>query len=143
MRPLDYDPRRKHRQSRASFCLSLAKSTVCCLCCLQTTKLRRIQSSNALFFEPHLHLAWHRCIFLVHIALQPRLGNICDSNNACQRYLFEQQLVNQGFSLIANHLILRVFYKLTSTVLTKMVLFTVVDESILDDRFGVTARAIR
>ena len=56
---------------------------------------------------------------------------------------FQQQLVNPCLGLIANDLVLWVFYELPAALIAPMILFAVVNEAVFNNVFRVTIGAGR
>jgi hypothetical protein len=60
-------------------------------------------------------------------------GYLNHSGNACQRHLFKQEFVNQGFGFIGNELILRIQNKLPVAAMATAILLALMNHAIFDN----------
>lgn len=98
------------------------------------------EPSSALFFRGNIHLLGHLGIFAFDVVMQPAFGDLQGAANTGQRKLFQQQAIHD-FPRFGRHKdIVRIFEELTSTILAKPILFSVVDVAIFDGIVRLAAR---
>src|SRR6266511_5005403 len=97
------------------------------------TITHRLAPLTAVFLSRYVRHLRLRCVFRIHVVLQPFRGYARHSNNPRQTHPLQQQPIDQGFGFRTDRLPFRIFHELSTTLLTSDLRFPVVDVSVLDD----------